>query len=255
MIEYYHWNDVFVIWRLNIVGTRGDNNKSSRDTIKDSLAGMKFASEQTSIRQTKIITLTVLFKFVCYHYLQNALHYNTNRFLLFRKIQICLKDLLQCGVNVYYGIQIPLSNMYSEQLTQDIRCMKEKSWYGQPVYHNRVWVKVSNQYEDQEAAYGAFQGCLLYHLLKLFKLSAEGGAFQYVFVQTVTSAVGSTPERASSMVKVIKPTTGSGYAVISSDRIGDAAHLILEEPHFSRINNKGWLVNSHIDLATWNEVY
>jgi len=57
------------------------------------------------------------------------------------------------------------------------------------------------------------------------------------------------------MVKVIKPTTGSSYAVISGDRIGGAAHLIPEEPDCSGINNKGWLVNSHIDLATWNEVY
>jgi hypothetical protein len=57
------------------------------------------------------------------------------------------------------------------------------------------------------------------------------------------------------MVKVIKPTMGSGYAVISGKSIDGAAHLIPEESDCSRIQNKGWMVNSHIDLATWNEVY
>jgi hypothetical protein len=57
------------------------------------------------------------------------------------------------------------------------------------------------------------------------------------------------------MVKVTQPTTGSGYAVISGDSIGGAAHLIPEEPDCSGMANKGWMVNSHIDLATWNEVY
>jgi hypothetical protein len=68
-------------------------------------------------------------------------------------------------------------------------------------------------------------------------------------------AAGGTPERASSTVKVIKPTTGSGYAVISGDSIDGAAYLIPEEPDCSGIQNKGRMVNSHIDLATWNEVY
>jgi len=76
-----------------------------------------------------------------------------------------------------------------------------------------------------------------------------------VFAQTTTLAAGGTPERASSMVKVIKPTTSSGYTVLSSDKIGGAAYLIPKEPDCSGIKNKGWLVNSHIDLATWNEVY
>jgi len=43
--------------------------------------------------------------------------------------------------------------------------------------------------------------------------------------------------------------------VISSDTIAGAAHLIPEEPDCLGITNKGWIVNSHIDLATWNEVY
>ena len=238
-----------------IAATKGDNVESGRDSIEDSLAGVKFTSEQSSSGQRKIITFTVLLESVRDYSLQNELHHGMNRFLLSCKIQISPKDLLQCGVNVYHGIRIPLSNMYGEQLTQYVRCMGEKSWYGQPVRHDWVWVKASNQRQDQEPAYGVLPGRLPYRLLKLFKLSAEGEPFWCTFVQTMTLAAGGTPERASSMVKVIKPMTGSGYAVISSDKIGGAAHLIPEEPDCSRIKNKGWLVNSCIDLATWNEVY
>jgi len=129
--------------------------------------------------------------------------------------------------------------MYGEQLTQYVRCTGEKSWYGQPARYDWVWVKVSNKREDQDPAYGVLWGHLPYRLLKLFKLSPEGGPFWYVFLQTTTSAAGGTSERASSMVKVIKPTTGSGYVAISSDKIGGAVHLILEEPDCSGIKNKG----------------
>ena len=149
MIEYYQWSDAFAIRRLNlaattIVATKGDNVKSGRDSIEDSLAGVKFSSEQSFSGQRKIITFTVLLESVRDYSLQNELHHGMNRFLLSCKIQISPQDLLQCGVNVYHGIRIPLSNMYGEQLTQYVRCMGEKSWYGQPARHDWVWVKASN---------------------------------------------------------------------------------------------------------------
>ena len=63
------------------------------------------------------------------------------------------------------------------------------------------------------------------------------------------------PERASSLVREVKPTTGEVDAVISAGNIVGAAHVIQEEPATSRSQNKGWIVNSHIDLAMWNDVY
>lgn len=75
-------------------------------------------------------------------------------------------------------------------------------------------------------------------------------------VETTTpGTAGGMPEGASGMVRVTMPTTGSGYAVINGGNIHSAAHLIPEEPVSSGIPNKSWIVNSHIDLATWNDVY
>jgi len=152
-------------------------------------------------------------------------------------------------------MRVPLTNMYGEKMIQYVRCTGEKSWYRQPARRDWVWVKVSKQWEDQVPPYGVLRGCLPYRLLKLFKLTADGGPIWCAFVQTTTPAAGGMPERVSRMVKVTKHMTGSGYAVISGDIISGAAHLIPEEPDCSEILNKAWMVNSHIDLATWNEVY
>jgi hypothetical protein len=57
------------------------------------------------------------------------------------------------------------------------------------------------------------------------------------------------------MVRVTEATKGSGYAVISGGNITGAAHLVPEEPGTSGTTRKAWIVNSHIDLTTWNEVY
>jgi len=67
--------------------------------------------------------------------------------------------------------------------------------------------------------------------------------------------VGGMPERASGMVRVTEATKGSGYVVISGENISGTAHLIPEEPSTTETIRKAWIVNSHIDLTTWNEVY
>jgi hypothetical protein len=255
MIEYYQWSDGFAIRRLNIAATRSSDVESSSNPTEDSLAGVKFTSEQSFSGQTKIVTFAMLLKSVLDDYLRNELLTETNRFLLSKKIQISPEDLVQCGVNVYHGIRIALGNIYGEQLIQQVRFTGEKCWYGQPARHDWVWVKPSNKHEVEEPAYGTLRGRMPYCLLKLFKLSVNGGPFWCAFTQTTTPVAGGTPEVAPSMVRVIKPTTDSGHMVICGNRISGTVHLILEEPDCSEIKNKRWLVNSHIDLATWNEVY
>jgi hypothetical protein len=44
--------------------------------------------------------------------------------------------------------------------------------------------------------------------------------------------------------------------MISGGNINIAAHLIREEPGGTlETTRKAWIVNSHIDLTTWNELY
>ena len=68
-------------------------------------------------------------------------------------------------------------------------------------------------------------------------------------------ANGRIPEKVSKLVRVVRPTIGELDTVISAGNIVGAAHVNPEEPVSSGSENIGWIVNSHIDLATWNDVY
>jgi hypothetical protein len=43
--------------------------------------------------------------------------------------------------------------------------------------------------------------------------------------------------------------------VVNASRITGAAHLIPEEPNCTGVVQRAWVVNSHIDPATWNNIY
>ena len=79
--------------------------------------------------------------------------------------------------------------------------------------------------------------------------------FWLAYVESTKPVNGRMPEKALKLVRVVRPTTGELDAVISAGNIVGAAHVIPEEPVSSGSENKGWIVNSHIDLATWNDVY
>ena len=75
---------------------------------------------------------------------------------------------------------------------------------------------------------------------------------QLAFVQTMTMAAGGAVKRASGMVKVVQATPGTEYQLIHASQIDGVAHLIPFDPE--SMTNCAWLVNSHIDIETWNEV-
>ena len=252
MIKYYQRSDAFAIRRLNNSARRSED-----DTCDDSPAGLKFTSDQNSSGPAKITTFAALLASVSDEHLRSALRQATNRFLVSRKVNIKSDDLLHCTANVYHGIQVPVTNMHGETVIQHIRCTGEVGWHEQPARLDWVWVKPSPNLRDgqQPASYKALKGRVPYRLLKLFKISAAGIPFWCAFVQTTTPSAGGMPESASGMVRVTKPKSSSGYAVISGENIVGAAHLIAEEPDCSGVSSKGWIVNSHIELDTWSVVY
>jgi len=59
-------------------------------------------------------------------------------------------------------------------------------------------------------------------------------------------------------VKVRKVPAAFALQVFSVGNIVGCAHAIPEIATSSKTQdgcNKGWIINSHIDLATWNDVY
>jgi hypothetical protein len=96
-------------------------------------------------------------------------------------------------------------------------------------------------------------------LLRLFTvdLPAATGPHPHwlAFVELTLAVNSGTPKKALQLVRVTKPNAGAGYAVIDASRITGAAHLIPQEPNCAGVNQWTWLVNSHIDIATWNDIY
>ena len=140
-----------------------------------------------------------------------------------------------------------------------MRFTGDKGWYLGVARHDWVWVQIAQWRDGQELPYKASQGRLPYRVLQLFKLQVEHprgkDTFWLAYVELTKPANGGMPEKASKLVRVVRPTTGELDAVISAWNIVGAAHVIPEEPVSSGSENKEWIVNSHIDLATWNDVY
>jgi hypothetical protein len=230
------------------------NTTRSGETNLPAVRGLKFVSVQDSTI-SKSNTFAAVLASVEDLYLRRELQCATSNFLVSRRVEINLEALICCTARVYHGIQIPVTNMHGDQVIQTVRCTGEQRWHGQDPRNDWVWVQTSHPREGREPAYKALQGRVPYRLLKLFNLQVLGSQVWCAFVQTTIPSAGGIPERASGMVRVTEATKGSGYAVISGGIITGAAHLVPEEPATSGTTRKAWIVNSHIDLTTWNEVY
>ena len=111
--------------------------------------------------------------------------------------------------------------------------------------------------------YGALNGCLLWQLQLLFKikhLNKDGAFVQYWLDMALTPI----PENSgnldcvSQFVQVRKTLAAIALQVFSMGKIVSCAHGIPEIATSSKTGdgrNKRWIVNHHIVLACWNNVY
>jgi hypothetical protein len=56
-------------------------------------------------------------------------------------------------------------------------------------------------------------------------------------------------------MNVSRNTSSVAHAVVNASLITGTAHFIPVEPSCAGVVQRAWVVNSHIDLATWNDVY
>jgi hypothetical protein len=254
ILEHYLRSDAFAVRKLNRNAIGAINTAGSGETILPTVNGLKFVSAQGSTT-SKINTFAGVLASVGDLNLRRELQHATSSFVGSRGVETNLEALICCTARVYHSIQVPVTNMHGDQVIQTVRCTGDQSWHGQGPRNDWVWVQTSRPREGREPAYKALRGCIPYRLLKLFNLQVLGSLFWCAFVQLTIPSGGGMPERASGMVRVREATRGSGYMVISGGNITGAAHLIPEEPGPLGKSHKAWIVNSHIDLATWNEVY
>jgi hypothetical protein len=111
--------------------------------------------------------------------------------------------------------------------------------------------------------YAALNGRLPWQPQRLFKIKFqnENGAFVEYWLALALTTI---PENSGNLdpvlkfVQVRKAPAAVALQVFSVRNIVDRAHVIAEKASSSKTGdgrNERWIVNSHTDLATWNDVY
>jgi len=159
---------------------------------------------------------------------------------------------------IYHGIKVQVEGLDGERISQICRCTGSQSWCGGDRRNDWVWVK-----QRPGRCYGALNGRLPWQLQRLFKIKLlnEDGAFvEYWLALALTTIPESSGnlDPVSKYVQVRKAPAAVALQVFSVGNIVGCAHVIPEIAASCKTGdgrNERWIVNSHIDLATWNDVY
>jgi hypothetical protein len=159
---------------------------------------------------------------------------------------------------IYHGIKVQVEGLDGEPISQMCRCAGSVSWRGAHRRNNLVCVK-----QRPQRHYGALNRGLAWQLKRLLiiKLWNEDGAFIEYWLALARTTI---PENSGNLNPVSKfLQVGIVPAAVASQdfsvgKIVSCTHVIPEIASTSKIGdgpNERWILNSHIDPATWNDVY
>jgi len=159
---------------------------------------------------------------------------------------------------IYHGIKVQVEGLEGERMSQMCRCTGSQSWRRGARWNDWVWVK-----QHPGRCYGALNGRLPWQLQLLFKIKLlnEDGAFvEYWLAMALTTIPENSGnlDPVSKFVQVRKAPAAVALQVFSVGNIVGCAHAIPEVATSTKTcdgRNERWIVNSHMDLATWNDVY
>jgi len=161
-------------------------------------------------------------------------------------------------LRIYQGIKVQVEGLEGEHISQMCRYTGSQCWREGDRPNDWVWVM-----QRLGRCYGTLNGPLPWHLQRLFKikLQNENGAFvEYWFALAYTTMPENSGklDSVSKFVQVRNSPAAVALQVFSVGNIVGCGHVIPERATRSKTGdgrNKRWIVNSHIDLATWNDVY
>jgi len=159
---------------------------------------------------------------------------------------------------IYHGIEVHVQDLEGQRICQMCWCTGSQSWRWGDWRNDWVWVK-----QHPGRCYGALNGHLLWQLQRLFKIelqNKDAALIEYWFVLAHTTI----PENLGNLdpvlefVPVKKSPAAVALQVFSVGNIVGCAYEIPEIATSSKTGdrrNRRWIVISHIDLATWNDLY
>jgi len=159
---------------------------------------------------------------------------------------------------IFHGIKVQVEGLEGERISQICRCTGSHSWCGG--VRRNVWVWVMQR---PGRCYGALNGYLQCQLQRLFKieLQNEDGAFveyRSAVALTTIPEISGNLDPVSKCEQVRNAPAAVGLQVFSVGNIVGCTHVIPEIATSTKTGdgrNERWIGNSHIDLATWNDVY
>jgi hypothetical protein len=161
-------------------------------------------------------------------------------------------------LSIYHRIKIQVQGLDGERISQMCRCTRSQSWRGGDGPNDWVWVKQRTGTGD-----GALNGRLPWQLQRQFKmkLQNENGSFVEYWLalsHTTIPENSGNLDPVSKFVQVRKAPTAVALPVLSEANIVSCNNVIPEIATRSK-SGDGWnepcIVNSHIDLGTWIDVY
>jgi len=159
---------------------------------------------------------------------------------------------------IYQGFQVQVECLDGEHIAQMCQCTGSLSWHGGNQRNDWVWVK-----QRPGWCYCSLNGHLSWQLQRQFKIKLlnKDGAFVdsqlALALTTIPGSLGNL-DPVSKFVQVRESMAAVALQVFSVGIIVGRAHVIPEIATSSKTGdgrNEGCIVNSHIDLATWNDVY
>ena len=189
-----------------------------------------------------------------------AIYSGTREFMKYKsrnKMYISDEQLHPMDLCIYDSIKVQVAGLEGERISKMCRCTGSQSWQGGDRRNDWVWVK-----QRSGRCYGALYGRRPWQLQRPFKikLQNEDGAFvEYCLALELTTIPENSGnlDRVSKFVQVRRTPAAVAGPVFSVGNIVGCAHIIPEIATASKTadgRNEGWIVNSHTDLATWNEV-
>jgi len=174
------------------------------------------------------------------------------------KMYISDEQLHTMELCMYHSIQVQVVRVDGELILQMCWCTGSQSWCEGDWQNDWVWVR-----QCLGRYYGALNGYLLWQMQRLFKikhLNKDGAFVKY----WLAPALNSIPENfgnldvVSKFVHVRQALVVIALQVFSGGNIVGCAHVIPEIATSSKTGdgqNERCIGNSHIDLATRNNVY
>jgi len=159
---------------------------------------------------------------------------------------------------IHHGNKVEVEGLHGERISQMCRCTGSQSWRGGDQLNDWVWIT-----QLPGRCYGVLNGHLpwqLQQLLKIELLNKNGGFVQYwvALALTTISENSGNLDPISKILQVRKAPAAVAFHLFSVGNIVGCAHVFPEIATSSRTGdgrNERWILNSHIDLATWNDVY